>query len=157
MRFREQAELVGAGIYSLPMGGTEQSRAAVQRYFDSLITRDWETFAGLLTDDVRYELPQTRERITGKERYLRFNQEYPGDWELTVTRLVADGATAAATMNFTVGDEQLVGVTFFELDGDRINRVTDFWPEPYEPPAGREHLVERVAGGTDRLSMPGTA
>jgi len=22
-------------------------------------------------------------------------------------------------------------------------RVTDFWPEPYEPPPGREHLVER--------------
>jgi len=21
--------------------------------------------------------------------------------------------------------------------------VTDFWPEPYEPPPGREHLVER--------------
>ena len=21
--------------------------------------------------------------------------------------------------------------------------VTDFWPEPYEPPAGRDHLVER--------------
>jgi hypothetical protein len=20
---------------------------------------------------------------------------------------------------------------------------TDFWPEPYEPPPGREHLVER--------------
>jgi len=24
-----------------------------------------------------------------------------------------------------------------------ITRVTDFWPEPYEPPPGREHLVER--------------
>jgi len=24
-----------------------------------------------------------------------------------------------------------------------ITQVTDFWPEPYEPPPGREHLVER--------------
>ena len=24
-----------------------------------------------------------------------------------------------------------------------ITRITDFWPEPYEPPSGREHLVER--------------
>jgi hypothetical protein len=24
-----------------------------------------------------------------------------------------------------------------------IARVTDFWPEPYDPPSGREHLVER--------------
>ncbi|WP_197686166.1 hypothetical protein [Actinoplanes derwentensis] len=27
--------------------------------------------------------------------------------------------------------------------GDRITRITDFWPESYEPPAGREHLTER--------------
>ena len=27
----------------------------------------------------------------------------------------------------------------FNADG-WITKVTDFWPEPYEPPAGREHL-----------------
>jgi hypothetical protein len=63
------------------------------------------------------------------------------------------GSTAAATANFTVGDEQMVGVTFFELDGSLISRVTDFWPEPYEPPAGREHLVERLPGEVDSFSV----
>jgi ketosteroid isomerase-like protein len=134
------------------MDRTEQTRAMVRRYYDSLIERDWDTFVALLTEDVRYEIPQTSERITGKERYLRFNQEYPGDWQLSVTRLVADGSTAAASSNFTVGDERMVGVTFFELDGDLISRVTDFWPEPYEPPAGREHLVERLPEEVDRFS-----
>ena len=132
---------------------TEQTRAKVRRYYDSMIGRDWDAFVELLTEDVRYEMPQTSERITGKERYLRFNQEYPGDWQLSVTRLVADGSTAAATANFTVGDERMVGVTFFELDGDLISRVTDFWPEPYEPPAGREHLVERLPGEVDSFSV----
>jgi hypothetical protein len=103
-------------------------------------------------------MQQTSECITGKERYRRFNQEYPGDWQLSVTRLVADGSTAAASANFTVGDEQMVGVTFFELDGDLISRVTDFWPEPYQPPAGREHLVERLParGGRPLLGFLGT-
>jgi hypothetical protein len=55
-------------------------------------------------------------------------------------------------LNFTAGDERMVGVTFFELDGDLISRVTDFWPEPYEPPAGRDHLVERLPGEVDRFS-----
>jgi predicted ester cyclase len=134
------------------MDRTEQTRAMVRQYYDSLIERDWDAFVALLTEDVRYEMPQTCERITGKERYLRFNQEYPGDWQLSVTRLVADGSTAAASANFTVGDERMVGVTFFELDGDLISRVTDFWPELYEPPAGREHLVERLSGEVDRFS-----
>ena len=26
-----------------------------------------------------YEIPQSRERIRGRDRYLQFNQEYPGD------------------------------------------------------------------------------
>jgi hypothetical protein len=68
-----------------------------------------------------------------------------------VTRLIADGSTATASMNFTVGDEELVGLVYFELDGELITHVTDFWPEPYEPPAGREELVERAAGGLDRF------
>jgi hypothetical protein len=33
---------------------------------------------------------------------------------------------------------------WFELAADGlITRITDFWPDPYEPPPGREHLVER--------------
>jgi hypothetical protein len=34
-------------------------------------------------------------------------------------------------------------MAFFEFAGGLITRVTDFWPEQYEPPPGREHLVER--------------
>ena len=34
-------------------------------------------------------------------------------------------------------------MAFFEFADGLITRVTDFWPEPYEPPPGREHLVER--------------
>jgi predicted ester cyclase len=134
------------------MTGTEQTRAVVRRYFDSMSARDWESFGEVLADEVHYEMPQTGERITGRERLVRFNQEYPGDWRLHVTRLIADGLTAAASMNFTVGDERMVGLVYFELHGDLITKVTDFWPEPYEPPAGREHLTELDVVGLDRFS-----
>ncbi|WP_158554121.1 hypothetical protein [Micromonospora deserti] len=33
---------------------------------------------------------------------------------------------------------------FFDLDdAGAIRTITEFWPEPYDPPAGRGHLVER--------------
>ncbi|PZS31778.1 MAG: hypothetical protein DLM59_09330 [Pseudonocardiales bacterium] len=133
------------------MMGTEQSRALVRRYFDSLTARDWDTFAAVLADDVVYEMPQSRERITGKERYVRFNQEYPGEWELALTRLVADGATAAASISFVMDGEHQVGLAFFELADGLVAQVTDFWPEPNEPPPGREHLVERLPGRLDHF------
>ena len=116
----------------------------VQRYWALAEARDWSAYGELLADDVIYEMPQTLERIEGKERYLRFNREYPGDWHISVQRVVADRQTAASWVVSRIGAEIEVGISFFDFDGDgRITKVTDFWPQPYEPPPGREHLVDR--------------
>ncbi|MFI6375474.1 nuclear transport factor 2 family protein [Streptomyces sp. NPDC050546] len=119
-------------------------RKTVERFWAAAEARDWTAFAGTLTEDVVYELPQTRERISGRERYVRFNREYPGDWHLRVERLVAEPGQVVSRIHVTVGVEEMYAVSFFTGDGEgRISAITDFWPEPYEPPAGREHLAER--------------
>ncbi|MEU0151371.1 nuclear transport factor 2 family protein [Micromonospora fulviviridis] len=64
------------------MSDTAMTRQTAQDYVDRLERRDWPGLAGLLTDDVVYEMPQTRERIRGKHAFLQFNVEYPGDWHL---------------------------------------------------------------------------
>ena len=136
------------------MDETQRTRDVVGRYFETMRGREWDAFGQLLAEDVVYELPQTREVISGRDRYLAFNREYPGDWGLTLTRLIVDGHTAAGSMNFTVGDQELVGLVFLEVRDGLVTRVTDFWPEPYEPPAGRKHLVDRSPASIDRLSIP---
>ncbi|MGW7361950.1 nuclear transport factor 2 family protein [Streptomyces sp. NPDC054841] len=119
-------------------------RKTVETYWSSAEARDWQAFAATLAEDVVYDLPQTRERIRGKETYLRFNQEYPGDWHVRVQRVVADEEGAVTWIHVTAGLEEMHAINFFTADAEgRISTVTDFWPEPYEPPAGREHLVER--------------
>ncbi|MCP3817898.1 nuclear transport factor 2 family protein [Streptomyces sp. A3M-1-3] len=121
-------------------------RRTVETYWASAEARDWDTFASTLAEDVVYDLPQTRERISGRERYVRFNREYPGDWHLRIERIVADPGSGQAVSwtHFTVGLEEMYAVNLFTADAaGRIATITDFWPEPYEPPTGREHLVER--------------
>jgi ketosteroid isomerase-like protein len=123
---------------------TSRTRETVRAYVDSAERRDWSRFAGLLDEDVMYELPQTRERIRGRAAFVQFNREYPGDWHLRVRRVVADGAFAAAWLDTRVDGGQQDACVWFECTGDgRIARVVDYWPEAYEPPPGREHLVER--------------
>jgi predicted ester cyclase len=140
--------------FTVTFMSTEQTRDVVRQYFDRMSERDWDGFGRLVADDVVYEMPQTGERISGRDRLVQFNREYPGDWRLTLTRLIADGTTAAGSMNFTVGDEELVGLVYFDVPGGVIARITDFWPEPYEAPPGREHLAETGAVGLDRLRSP---
>jgi hypothetical protein len=85
----------------------------------------------------------TTKRIRGRDRYLRFNQEYPGDWHLRPKMIVADEQHGALWFEWQLDDHRDDAMAFFEFADGLITRVTDFWPEPYEPPAGREHLVER--------------
>ena len=116
----------------------------INRFIETLEARDWEEWASLLHPEVVYELPQTRERIRGRDRYLQFNQEYPGDWHLHLKVSIADNGDGVAWFLWEVdGSEPGDGMAFFTFSDGLITSVTDFWPEPYEPPSGREHLVER--------------
>lgn len=118
----------------------------VRQFWETLEARDWPAFGATVTDDVVATWPQSRERVRGREALVRFMAEFPGDWHLRVEREHVDGSGAATLIAFTLEGETVSGATFFDLGVDgRIAGFTEFWPDPYEPPPGRAHLVERVA------------
>lgn len=128
------------------MTSSNDLRKTVEAFWATAEARDWAGFADTLAEDVVYTLPQTRERIRGRDTFVRFNREYPGDWHLRIERMVAEPGQVVTWIHFTVGPglEEMYGISFFTGDAQgRVLTMTDFWPEPYEPPAGREHLVER--------------
>jgi hypothetical protein len=133
----------GQGVSLCPVSSASD---VVNAYWIAANDRDWDAFALLLDEDVIYEGPQTRERVRGSGNYVRFNSEgFAGDWHLQVVRIVGDGQRAASWIDFTNSDGTTQpGLCFFELnDTNKIVRITDFWPDPYELPSAREHLVER--------------
>jgi len=126
------------------MAMTTHAADVVASYWAACDARDWDAFAALLADDVVYEVPQTRERIRGRARYVEFNATYPGDWQLRIERIAGFGRHAASWISFVVDGVEQPGLCFFDLDErGLIAHLTDFWPEPYDPPPGREHLTER--------------
>jgi hypothetical protein len=117
---------------------------AIVAFWAAAEARDWAAFGALLAPDVSYEVPQTRERVRGREAYVRFNAEFPGDWHVELVRAVGEGRHGTSWIRFLEGGKEDTGISFFDLDeAGLIAGVHDFWPEPYEPPPGREHLVER--------------
>ncbi len=123
------------------------TRDLAERFVASLEARDWDGWAATMQPDVVYEVPQTRERIRGRDRYLQFNREFPGDWHLSPAVTVADDDHAVVVFRWRVGDaeeqEEQEAIVVFGFRDGLIATVTDFWPDPYEPPPGREHLTER--------------
>jgi ketosteroid isomerase-like protein len=117
----------------------------VAAYWAAAEARDWDAFGALLADDVIYHGPQTREQVRGRDAYIRFNVEgFTYDWHITVQQIVGEGQHAASWIEFTGQQGTQPGLCFFDLaDDGKIARITDFWPDPYELPASRAHLVER--------------
>jgi hypothetical protein len=117
----------------------------VAAYWAAAEARDWAAFGALVSEDVLYEAPQSRERVRGRAAYIAFNEEgFPGSWHLAVERIVSGDGTAVSMIQFTDDSGSQRGLCFFDLDDQgRISRITDFWPEPYEPPANRVHLADR--------------
>lgn len=122
------------------------AREAVEAYWLAAEERDWAGFAALVAADVLYEALQSRERVRSRDAYVRFNSEgFPGGWHQTVERIVAADREAVSLirMRYPDGSEQ-PGLSIFDIGGDGlITRITDFWPDAYEPPASRAGLVER--------------
>ena len=138
----------GSGALSCPTGNLpsmDSAHEVIAAYWAAAEARDWDAFSALVADDVIYRGPQTREQVHGRDAYIRFNVEgFPYDWHLTVQQIVGEGQHAASWIEFTGPEGTQPGLCFFDLTDDgKIARITDFWPEPYELPASRAHLVER--------------
>jgi hypothetical protein len=130
---------------AISVPGMTDAHDVVAAYWAAAEARDWEAFGALLADDVIYRGPQTREQVRGREAYVRFNVEgFAYAWHCTVQRIVGEGQHAASWTEFTGPEGSQPGLCFFDLAGNgQITRITDFWPDPYELPASRAHLVER--------------
>ncbi len=123
------------------------NHARLERFYALLEARDWDGWSALLHPDVVYTVPQTRERVRGRDAYLRFNREFPADWHLRPHRVVAEGDQGVVWFCYcdeTTGDEEGNAMAFFTFDDvGLVTEVVDFWPDSYEPPANRAHLAER--------------
>ena len=119
------------------------TKTLIEKYWNAVNNRDWSTFLNLVAEDIVYDLPQTRERIHGSVDFKEFNETYPGDWTLSIKSLVSDQNQAASIISFLDNGEQQTGITFFEIRNDRIQKITEYWPTPYQPPPRNYDGIER--------------
>jgi ketosteroid isomerase-like protein len=124
----------------------ETARELVERFWRTMNENDWHAAGRLLHDDYVLDWPQSGERIRGRDNFVAVNAHYPaaGRWRFTVRRLVADEQGATSGVTVTDGALMARAVSFFEVRDDLIWRVTEYWPDPFEPAAWRAQWVERM-------------
>lgn len=125
---------------------SQQTRSLILQHWELANARRWSEFSRLLHPALQYEVPQTREYVESGPGYLEMFSTWPGDWNATIKHLVCEEEKAICIIDFLVGGEAMTGISVFELSGQLISRVTDYWPEPYEPPLRSTSSMKRRPG-----------
>ena len=115
----------------------------IRRFWATANAGDWPAFEALLSPDMVYLVPQTRERIRGREHFVEFFRTWPEAWRAEITRCIVDAQRAVTVIDFLTERGRETGISFFELQGGLITEVCDFWPSDYEPPQRAIAAVER--------------
>ena len=120
----------------------------VAAFWKRMQSNDFRSVGDLLSDAFVLDWPQSQERIRGRDNFAAMNEQYPahGRWHFTVNRIVGNEDEAVSDVSVTDGARSDRVISFFAVEGGKIVRLVEFWPEPFPAPANRRHLVEMVMG-----------
>jgi ketosteroid isomerase-like protein len=118
----------------------------VQEFYRRMNTNDFNLAGEMLSDDYVLEWPQSKERIRGRGNFVTMNEEYPaqGPWRFKINRIVGNETEAVSDVSITDGIQEARAITFSTVEDGKITRQVEFWPENYEAPENRKHLVEKM-------------
>jgi len=116
----------------------------VQKFWSLMQTNDFKSVGQVLSDDFVLEWPQSGERIRGRENYAAMNEEYPthGLWRFTINRITGDDVQAVTDVTVTDGVQVARAISFFSFADGKIQKMVEFWPDPFPAVENRRHLVE---------------
>jgi SnoaL-like domain len=96
-------------------------------------------------EDYVMEMPQSGERIRGRENMREFQKAYPTPPTIRLRRVVVrDGLWVAEGVNDYGEGRVFTVVVIFELRDGKIRRDTRYYAEPFEAPEWRAQWVERM-------------
>jgi ketosteroid isomerase-like protein len=117
----------------------------VQRFWRLMASNDFGSVGAVLSQDYVLEWPQSRERVRGKANFAAMNQEYPsyGPWQFVLNRIVGNDTEVVTDVTVTDGVQHARVISFFTVEAGKIVRQVEFWPEDFDAPLNRKHLVEQ--------------
>jgi ketosteroid isomerase-like protein len=121
-------------------------RAIIEGLFgDGTLRLDAAAEYELRHDDYVMEMPQSGERIRGRDNMRAMQKAFPNPPDAVLRRIVGSGEVWAmeASSTYDRHDVYLVADIFEFRDG-KIVKETRYYAQPFEAPAWRAQWVERM-------------
>jgi hypothetical protein len=125
---------------------TDDYRAIIEGLFgDATLRLDAAAEYELRHDDYVMEMPQSGERVRGRDNMRAMQEAFPNPPQAVLRRIVGSGDVwvMEATSTYDGTDVYLVADIFEFRDG-KIAKETRYYSQPFEAPAWRAQWVERM-------------
>jgi ketosteroid isomerase-like protein len=121
-------------------------RAALERHWAASAAGDQDAEHEIYHDDAVVEYPQSGERVRGRANVQALRSHHPERPSgFAVRRIVGGGDLWVTEYAITYDGRRFDTVSIMEFRAGKVARETQYFAEPFEPPAWRARLVERMA------------
>jgi hypothetical protein len=122
-----------------------EERDVHELFFERLQHLSPEAEYELRHPDYVMEMPQSGERIRGRDKMREFQEAYPNPPSIIPRRVVGSGDVWVIEARSDYGEGQIFHVAMIvEFRDGKIWRDTRYYAEPFEPPAWRARWVEPI-------------
>ncbi|HEX3476222.1 MAG TPA: nuclear transport factor 2 family protein [Kofleriaceae bacterium] len=123
--------------------GDRENRATLERHWTASEAGDYQVEHDLYQDDAALEYPQSGERIRGRPNIQAARALHPAKRHFRIDRILGGGDLWVTEYVITYDGKPLNTVSIMEFHEGKVTRETQYFAEPFEPPAYRAGFVER--------------
>jgi len=125
--------------------GNPEIRAALERHWTASAAGDQDGEHEIYRDDAVVEYPQSGERIVGRDNVQALRSHHPARPSgFGVRRIVGEGDLWVTEYVISYDGRPVYTVSIMEFRGGQVARETQYFAEPFEPPAWRAQWVEAM-------------
>ena len=122
----------------------QDNRLKLKRYLEGELDSGLEH--ALRHEDVVIDMPQSGERIRGRDNMKAMQDAYPGPPKVKVRRIVGSGDLCVAEVRSDYGGRIYYVAMIIEFREGKVIRETRYYADPIEAPAWRAQWVEPIEG-----------
>jgi hypothetical protein len=122
----------------------QEIRAALDQHWAASDANDFETEHRIYHDDAVLDYPQSGERTRGRRNIQAQRASQPNKKRFTVRRIIGTGDLWVTEFILTYDGKPSYTVSIMEFRGAKVARETQYFADPFVPPASRAQWVERI-------------
>ena len=129
-----------------PMDHDDMTRARIRQHWDASEGGDMDAEHAIYAADAVLDYPQSGERYLGRSAIRAQRGGHPAERHFSILRILGGGNLWVSECVITYNGAPSYSVSIMELSDGLVTHETQYFADPFEAPAWRAAIAERIPG-----------